>query len=72
MATHDVGIFEPYRNQDIAAEALDKAQSFAGATIERGDNRSVRQPRDELFDKRQALLDFADAHPDAGIDVAFR
>ena len=49
-----------------------KRQSFAGAAVERGRDRPVRQTLENLFDKRQALLDLADAHPDASVDVALR
>ena len=46
-----------------------RASRRAGARHRRGSAPSGR-PRDDLLDQRHALLDLADAHPDAGIDVA--
>ena len=34
-------------------------------------HRAFRQPVQDLVDQRQALLDLADADPDARVDVAF-
>ena len=64
---------EPHPGQHIAAEALDEAEAFAAAR-----RCASRRPqigpsgrlREDLLDQLEALLDLADADPDAGIDVA--
>ena len=62
---------EPHRHENIAAEGLYQSNSLPGS------NRSelcldgtVRQALHDLLEQPQALLDFADADPDARIDVA--
>ena len=42
---------------------------LVGNGRKRGFDRPARQPIEDLRDQRQALLDFADADPDARIDV---
>src|SRR5690606_37611420 len=64
---------QPQPDQDIAAKALDEGQSFAlsaGAGVDA--NRPAGQAVENLLDQREALLDLADADPDAGIHVALR
>src|ERR1700678_1269117 len=70
MATADPIAVDPHPDQHVAAETFGKAQSFAAGLVELGSDRPFRQTLDELIDQRQALLDFADADPDAGVDVA--
>ena len=66
-----VGV-EPQPDEDVAAEALDQRQALAGVrrVAELGADRARRQPLEDLLDQREALLDLADADPDARIDVA--
>ena len=61
---------KPQPDQDIAAEAFDQRQPFARCTGWLREDIALRQAGEDLLDQRQALLDFADADPDAGIDVA--
>ena len=65
------GEFQP--DENIAAEAFHDGcgLSFPGGGWKRGLDRAPRQTIEDLRDQRQALLDFADADPDAGVDVAF-
>src|SRR5262249_20594560 len=73
MAARDALALQPHPGEDVAAEAFHQRQSFAraaGDAAERRADRPGRQTRQDLFDQAQALLDLADADPDAGIDVA--
>src|SRR6266481_1363189 len=60
--------------QDVAAETLDQRHALSQAReirlIDRRMHRAVRQLRENLLDQGEALLDFADADPDARVDVA--
>ena len=65
---------EAHPDQHVAAEAFDQRQAFArlaGAALIVAPDRAVRQPPQDLLDQRQALLDLANADPDARIDIAF-
>src|SRR5450755_3262273 len=75
MATLDVAVgscSEPH--QHVAAKTFDQRYSFARARRSQRGERFTYRPRrklaQDLIDQRQALLDFADADPDAGIDIA--
>ena len=71
-AIRAVGV-EPQPDQHVAAEAFDQRHALAGrarrpaASARSG---AAGQPVEDLLDQRQALLDLADADPDARIDVA--
>ena len=76
MAALDVAVGaypEPY--EDVAAKPLDDRHSFARICRSQRPWPLIDRPRrklaQDLLYQRQALLDFADADPDAGIDIAF-
>src|SRR5579872_1559369 len=72
MAALDAPAVEPHPSQNVAAKSFGKSQALAARRREQRPDGSIRQPRKNLFDQRKALLDFADPHPDAGVDIACR
>ena len=71
MAARNMSVFsEPQPHQDIAAETLDQRDPLAGLRTHRCANQTVRKSSKNLTDQRQALLNFTEADPDAGIDIA--
>src|SRR5690348_15367298 len=64
-----VGI-EPQPNQHVAAEALDQRQAFTAIPRQLDTRRTRRQLIENLLDQVETLLHFADADPDARVDVA--
>src|SRR5579863_9146138 len=70
VAAADAAAVDPDPDQYVAAETFGKGQSFAAGLVDRGGDRPRWQTLDKLVDQRQTLLDFADADPDAGVDVA--
>ncbi len=72
MAARDAVAVEPHPDEHVAAERLDQPEPFAARAraVDGNPDRAVRQPLQDLLDQREALLDLADADPDAGIDVA--
>src|ERR1700756_5632162 len=72
MATLDQPVFANADiDENIAAEAFDKTEAFAGSGWVAGvrTHRALRQQLKELPDQLQALLDLADTNPHSGIDV---
>ena len=61
--------------EDVAAEAFDQGETLRRLTSRRppniGANGASRQTVEDLLDQRQRLGDLVDAHPHAGIHVAF-
>src|SRR5437764_945248 len=73
MAARDAVALHPHPHEHVATKTFDQPQPLdriAAIAAEIDLDRSVRQALKNLFDKLQALLDLADAHPDAGVDVA--
>src|SRR6185369_15422265 len=61
-------------DEHIAAETLDERQAFAHFALVRNfdHKRLIGKAFQYLFDQAEALLDFANAHPDARVDIALR
>ena len=63
---------EPHGGEDIAAKAFHQREPLAldagGRRLE--PDRAFRQPLENLIEQVEALLDLANADPDARIDVA--
>src|SRR3954465_12230672 len=72
MAARDPVNIEADPRQHIAAKCLRHPETFAypRRQTELRPNRTVGQSVQELLDQSEALLDLADADPDAGVDVA--
>jgi len=67
MATRNPAIpIDPEPNQNVAAERFGKSQALARfRSAERRLDRAGRNCANNLLDERQALLDLADAKPEA-------
>ena len=72
MATIDITcLIDPQPYQHIAAKGFDQRHAAArGRALDRGQYFSFGQAIKHLLYQRQALLDFLNADPNAGIDVA--
>ena len=66
MAALDGAVFaEAHRHQNVAAEGLGQAETFADFVLvaELGAQLALRKPLKDLLDQLEALLDLADANP---------
>ena len=73
MAALDAPAVEPHPSQNVAAKSFGKSQALAARRRDRTSRMGPSGSRvKNLIDQRKALLDFADPHPDAGIDIACR
>jgi len=71
VTARDAAAFESHPDQYIAAERFRHPKPFAHRVtrIDRDPNRACGQTSQDLIDQGEALLDLANAHPDAGVDV---
>src|SRR5437899_5168292 len=71
MTACEAAIFEARPNQHLAAKRFSQSETFAHLTsrIDRSPDRPRRQVLQDLIDQSEALLDLANAHPDASVDV---
>src|SRR4029079_1712879 len=71
MTTRNPAIpVDPEPHQNVAAESFGYSQALAGfRSAERRLDRAARNRIKNLLDEPQALLDLADAEPDARVDV---
>src|SRR5882672_11555726 len=73
MAARDAAVCaDAQPDEHVAAEGLDQSEAFAhfASAWDFNLDRSFGQARQNLLDQSEALLDLANAHPDARVDVA--
>ena len=73
MAAGDAALrVDAQPGKHVAAETFDQSHPLAdlAGLTERAARCAVGQPFDDLLDEAEALLDLADAHPDAGVHIA--
>src|ERR1041385_8811599 len=71
MATRYSAIsVDPEPDQNVTAESFDEPQALARfRSAERRVDRALRNRLENLLNKREALLDLANAEPDARVDI---
>ena len=72
MAAFDLHAVEPQPGQYVSAKSFSESQSLSPGDDNWDSNRAIRQALKDLIDQPKALLDFADADPDARINIACR
>ncbi len=71
MATREAATFESQPHQHVATKRFRYSKTFAHLTsrLDRGPDRACRQTPQDLIYQPEALLDLANAHPDASVDI---
>src|SRR5580704_8556377 len=71
MATRDPSrILEPQPDENVAPESFNESHAFAGMRRKVRSRGPAGNPSEDLFHQQERLFHFANADPDAGVDVA--